>query len=121
MRVTFSRDQVHWGDDAFPLALRNSRAQTDFSVTYVKQSEPEQVYERIRGDEPWDYEFGETPVSIFRLNNEAVVSWAIVLPCAAVPTISTVISWVVVQLRTNRSSGLAMRPSGVDKPVGVSR
>ena len=57
---------------------------------------------------------------IFRLNNEAVVSWAIVLPCAAVLTLSTVIFWVVVQRRTNRCNGLAMKPGGVDNPLAAS-
>ena len=57
---------------------------------------------------------------IFRLNTKAAVSWVIVLPCAAVLTLSTVIFWVVAQRRTNRCNGLAMKSGGVDNPEVAS-
>ena len=57
---------------------------------------------------------------VFRLNNETVVPWAFVAPCAAVLTLSTAILWLVVQRRTNRCNGLAMKPCGVDNPVVAS-
>ena len=53
---------------------------------------------------------------------EASVPWWLVVPCAAVWTLSTVLFWIVAQRRrTKRSSGLAIKSGGVDNPLAASR